>query len=67
VQDAGSYTNERDNAGAVNNGAAGSDGSLMLDKFEFLQPEDRYDAFALYVRTVRSMCLALPTCFACVP
>jgi hypothetical protein len=32
----------------------GSDGSLMLDKFEFLQPEDAYDAFSLFVRTVRN-------------
>jgi hypothetical protein len=27
----------------------GADGSLMLDKFQFLQPENAYDAFALFV------------------
>jgi hypothetical protein len=31
---------------------SGPDGSLMLDKFEFVDPANAYDAFALFVRTV---------------
>jgi hypothetical protein len=30
----------------------GSDGSLLLDKFELIYPANAYDAFALFVRTV---------------
>lgn len=30
----------------------GSDGSLLLDKFEFLQPENAYDGFSLFSRIV---------------
>jgi hypothetical protein len=31
--------------------AFGADGSLMLDQFEFLQPENAYDAFSVFVRS----------------